>query len=208
MYVLLLVMKNQPDIAANQKQKIFWMNNNAKSFEANFFFLFIGREPTMWPANNCLQIMVCSCAMPSNCVWLQIIFCTCVKETVLFSFLRSLLCENGRSLCFPRIFIKKNKLGDRMIKQLLLTLVIAKYHDLSVSRRSIIWLSLWLQQIIDLLATDKSRYFAQLRPIILLIIGFSNTYPLDSTTNHRVEQCPVLKYRPNTGVHVWVWEWK
>ena len=25
------------------------------------FFLFIGREPTMWPANNCLQIMVCSC---------------------------------------------------------------------------------------------------------------------------------------------------
>ena len=51
--------------------------------------------------------MVCSCAMPSNCVWLQIIFCTCVKETVLFSFLRSLLRENGRSLRFPRIFIKK-----------------------------------------------------------------------------------------------------
>ena len=71
------------------------------------FFLFIGREPTTWPANNCLQIMVCSCAMPSNCVWLQIIFCTCVKETVLFSFLQSLLRENGRSLRFPRIFIKK-----------------------------------------------------------------------------------------------------
>ena len=52
---------------------------------SKFFFLFIGREPTTWPANNCLQIMVCSCAMPSNCVWLQIIFCTCVKETVLFS---------------------------------------------------------------------------------------------------------------------------
>ena len=90
-----------------RNRKIFWMNNNAKSFEANFFFLFIGREPTMWPANNCLQIMVCSCAMPSNCVWLQIIFCTCVKETVLFSFLRSLLRENGRSLRFPRIFFKK-----------------------------------------------------------------------------------------------------
>ena len=71
------------------------------------FFLFIGREPTTCPANNYLQIMVCSCAMPSNCVWLQIIFCTCVKETVLFSFLRSLLRENGRSLRFPRIFIKK-----------------------------------------------------------------------------------------------------
>ena len=74
---------------------------------SKFFFLFNGWEPTTWPANNCLQIMVCSCAMPSNCVWLQIIFCTCVKETVLFSFLRSLLRENGRSLRFPRIFIKK-----------------------------------------------------------------------------------------------------
>ena len=106
--------------------------------------------------------------MPSNSVWLQIIFCSCVKETVLFSFLRSLLSENGRLLRFPRIFIKKNKLGDRMIKQLLLNLVIAKYHDLSVSHRSIIWLSLWLQQIIDLLATDKSRYFAQPHPIIIV----------------------------------------
>ena len=38
------------------------------------FFLFIGREPTAWPASDCLQIMVCSCAMSSNWVWLQIIF--------------------------------------------------------------------------------------------------------------------------------------
>ena len=119
-----------------------------------------------WPANNCLQIMVCPCAMPSNCVWLQIIFCRCVKETVLFSFLRPLLHENGRLLRFPRIFIKKSKLGDRMIKQLL-NLVIAKYHDLSVSRRSIICLSLQLWQIIDLLTTDKSRYFSQPHPIIV-----------------------------------------
>ena len=36
-----------------------------------FFFLFIDRKPTTWPANNCLQIMVCSCAMSSYCVWLQ-----------------------------------------------------------------------------------------------------------------------------------------
>ena len=42
-----------------------------------------------------------------NSVWLQMIFCSCVKETVLFSFLQSLLRENGISLCFPRIFIKK-----------------------------------------------------------------------------------------------------
>ena len=93
------------------------------------------------------------------------VFCSCVKETVLFSFLRS-LCENGRSLRFPRIFIKKNKLDDRMIKQLLNS-VIAKYRDLSVSRRSIICLSLRIRQIIDLLASDKSRYFAQPCPIIV-----------------------------------------
>ena len=49
---------------------------------------------------------------------------------------------------------------DRMIKQLLNS-VFAKYRDLSVSRRSIICLSLRLRQIIDLLATDKSRYFAK-----------------------------------------------
>ena len=67
---------------------------------SKFFFLFIGREPTKWPANNCVQIMVCSWAMLSNSVWLQIIFCSYMKETVLFSFLWSLLCENGRSLRF------------------------------------------------------------------------------------------------------------
>ena len=53
-----------------------------------------------------------------------------------------------------------------MIKQLLNS-VIAKYRDLSVSRRSIICLSLRLSQMIDLLAADKSRYFAQPRPIIV-----------------------------------------
>ena len=58
------------------------------------------------------------------------------------------------------------KNGNRIIKQLL-NLVIAKYRDLSVSRRSIICLSLRLRQIIDLLATDKSRYFAQPRSIIV-----------------------------------------
>ena len=52
-----------------------------------------------------------------------------------------------------------------MIKQLLNSFI-AKYRDLSVSRRSIICLSLRLREIIDLLATDKSRYFAQPRPII------------------------------------------
>ena len=72
---------------------------------------------------------------------------------------------------FRRYYLLKNKLSDRMIKQLLNS-VIAKYCDLSVSRRSIICLSLRLRQIIDLLATDKSWYFAQPRPIIANYYSF------------------------------------
>ena len=55
------------------------------------------------------------------------------------------------------IYLVDQKNGDRMVKQLLNS-VIAKYHDLSVSRRSIM-----CRQMIDLLATSKSRYFAQPR---------------------------------------------
>ena len=57
-------------------------------------------------------------------------------------------------------YLVDQKNDDRMIKQLLNS-VIAKYRDLSVSHRSIICLS--LQHIIELLAPDKSRYFAQPR---------------------------------------------
>ena len=97
--------------------------------------------------------MVCSCAISSYCVnWLQITFCSCLNETVLFSFLRSLLRENGRSLRFPKIFIKKQTRWSNGKTHL--NSVIAKYHDLSVSHRSIICLS-------HLLATDKSGYFSQ-----------------------------------------------
>ena len=106
--------------------------------------------------------MVCSCAMSSNCVWLQIIICSCVNETRLFSFLWSFLREKkGRSLRFPKIIIRKQTWwsNDKTI--------IMFYRDLSVSRISIICLSVRLRQIIDLLATDKSRYFAQPRPIII-----------------------------------------
>ena len=54
-------------------------------------------------------------------------------------------------------YLVDQKNGDRMIKQFL-NLVISKYCDFSVSRRSIIIISLSIQlpQIIDLLATDKS----------------------------------------------------
>ena len=46
-----------------------------------FSFLYIGQEPTTWPANNCLQIMVCSCIVPSKRVLLQITFYSCVVGT-------------------------------------------------------------------------------------------------------------------------------
>ena len=112
------------DLLATEKSRHFAQPRRKKLLiiiRGKIFFLFIGRKPITWPANNCLQIMVYSCTMSSNCVWLsvwlQIIFCSCVNETTLFSLLRSLLCKHGRSLRFPKRL--KNKLGDRMIKQLL-----------------------------------------------------------------------------------------
>ena len=48
-----------------------------------FSFLFIGRELTTWPANNCLQNLIS--------VLRQIIFCSCVIET-------TLLCESCGSV--------------------------------------------------------------------------------------------------------------
>ena len=81
--------------------------------------------------------MVCSCAMSLNYFWLQILFCLCVNETTLFSYLRSRLRENDADCFASRRYSVKNKLGDRMIKQSLNS-VIAKYRDLSVSCRSII----------------------------------------------------------------------
>lgn len=80
-----------------------------------------------------------------------------------------LLCENR----FPEMSesdltsLVDQKNRDRMIKQLL-NPVITKYHDLSVSHGSTICLCLRLKQIMnDLLATDKSRFFPQPRPIIV-----------------------------------------
>ena len=55
--------------------------NNDFIIRCIFSFLSIGWVPTTWPANNCLQIMVCSCIVPSKRVWLQIIFCSCVIAT-------------------------------------------------------------------------------------------------------------------------------
>ena len=63
-------------------------------------------------------------------------------------------------------YLIDQKNGDRMIKQLL-NPVTAKYRELSVSRSSIFCHSLRLRRMIDLLPTEKSRYFAQPRPIIV-----------------------------------------
>ena len=107
--------------------------------------------------------MVCSCAMLFNCF---ILFYSCVNETTLFSFLRSLLHENGRLLCFLKIFLEKKArwLNDKTIIEL--------------GHRKISWF-VSVSQInylpqpsasennnIDLLASDKSQYFAQPHPII------------------------------------------
>ena len=83
-------------------------------------------------ANFCSFSMVRSCAMLSNCVWLQIIFCSCINETTLFSFFAITLAWKCRLLRFPKIFVK-NKLGNQMIKQFLNS-VILKYYDLSASK--------------------------------------------------------------------------
>ena len=97
---------------------------------SKFLFLFIGPEPTTWPANNCLQIMVCSCAMLSNCVWLWRLAAN------------NILLIHKRNYAFllawkwQTALLREDIHGDQMIKQLpvLLNSVITKYHDLSLSR--------------------------------------------------------------------------
>ena len=51
---------------------------------------------------------------------------------------------------------------------------ITKYRDLPVSGKSIICLRLRPREIIDLLATDKLRCFAQTRPIIVNCLRLKN----------------------------------
>ena len=137
--------------------------------------------------------MVCSCTMSFNCFWLQILFCSCVNETTLFSFLRLLLHENGRLLCFLKIFLKKQTQWSNDKTILLLNSVIAKDHDLSVVSGSIICLSAeannWSR-----LTTDKSRYFAHHRRIIVnLFIESSNggekwiMYKLDKAAKSNID---------------------
>lgn len=65
---------------------------------------------------------------------------------------------------FPKYEKKKTWLSN---DKTILNFVITKYHDLLVYCRSINCLSLRLWQIVYLLATDKSSYFAQPHLIII-----------------------------------------
>ena len=68
-----------------------------------FFFLFIGRKPTLWPVNNCLQInnglfmrnVVQLCLAANNILFSW-------NETTLFSILRSLLGEKWQISLLPK----------------------------------------------------------------------------------------------------------
>ena len=108
--------------------------------------------------------MVCSCVVLASHAWeasvvppkrvlLQIIFCSCVIGT-------GHAFERKMADCFPELPASKwlkweNKLGDRIIKQFLNS-VIAKFGDLSASR--------------------KSRYFDQPRRIIVNYCWTANNY--------------------------------
>jgi len=99
-----------------------------------FSFLFIGRELSMWPANDCLQISVL----------LQMIFCSCIIIEAAF------LCEKGGSVlraCREWFDIFSWSKEPWLNLKQLLNLVITNYCDFSVSCGSIICLSLWLWQI-------------------------------------------------------------
>ena len=101
--------------------------------------LFIDREPTTWPASNFLQIMVCSSIyyLAANNILLM------RKWTqAAFLVLAIAVAWKWQIASNPWVYSWKKELGDRMVKQLLNS-VIAKYRDLPVSRRSIICLS-WI----------------------------------------------------------------
>ena len=96
---------------------IEWNQMALHYYSMQFFFLFICQEPITWPANNCQQKIICSCAMSLNCVWLKIIFCSCGNEIKpRFSPFCDRSCVKMK---VSRRYSWKSKLGDRMIKQLL-----------------------------------------------------------------------------------------
>lgn len=87
------------------------------------FLLFVGGESTTCPLANitCLQMMVCSRTMLSNCVWVQIIMSSCVNETALFSFLQSLLHKSNKMTEIVAMW--PNDLRKSALKQAIVVLI-------------------------------------------------------------------------------------
>ena len=88
------------------------------------FFLFIGQEPTTWPANNGLLMRnVTQLCLATNNILLSRIW----NHTFLLLAI-SVLCENGRSIRFPKIFIK-NQTRWSNDKTSVLNSIVAKHLD-------------------------------------------------------------------------------
>ena len=136
-----LIAVGKGDICTQAKK----LNNHLLQIFLPFYW------PTTWPGNNCLQKMVCSCTMSSNFVWLQIIFGSWMHKW------------NHVSL---HLVIARVKVADR-------------FASWSYSFKKQTWWSndqtitdlcyhkiLWFVRVP--LATDKSWYFAQPHPIIIV----------------------------------------
>ena len=135
--------------------------------EAWDFFKVFPREfgteiKLMWYCKILLWNLEASRHYDTTSLSLQIAFCACVVATTAL--------EWNKADCFPKLsesrspcreqFQKyENKLGYRIIKQLL-NAVIAKYRDLSVSQVNYL-------PSCSPLHHDKWRYFAQTRPVIV-----------------------------------------
>ena len=148
-------------------------------------FLSIGRRPTTWPVNNCLQIMACSCVAPLfKRVLLQIIFCSGMRNW-------NHALERKMADRFPELagieVIKRWKQTWRSNDKTIIELGHRKISRfVSTSQINYYGLSLRLRQMIDLLASDKSRYFAQPRPIIVNLQHFDNNTAVCSSCVVRV----------------------
>ena len=127
------------------------------TIRCKLLFLFIGREPTTWPANNCPQIMVCSYSMSSNDLAANNIQLRRIWNHAFVLLKIALSWKWQIAHLASWIYSLKSKLGDWMVTQLLHS-VAAKYRDLSVSRRSIIYHSLRLPQIIDLICPPLTNH--------------------------------------------------
>ena len=93
-------------------------------YSMQFFFLFIGQEPTTWPANNGLLMRnVTQLCLATNNILLSRIW-----NHAFLLLAISVLCENGRSIRFPKIFIK-NQTRWSNDKTSVLNSIVAKHLD-------------------------------------------------------------------------------